>query len=299
MQRFQQHKYALGSEAYITIIVEDEQAAVHIFEELWQKIVAFEQRFSRFLPTSELTEFNAHAGKTRMVSDEFRDVLLAARHFAKITNGLYDPFILPALQSAGYKGSWPTPENGQAATSFESRKVVSWQELVIETSSATIPAHAALDFGGIGKGYLLDELGRRLLKKGVQNFWLSLGGDILCAGFDMSEPWHIGIQHALLPNEIVSHVTNKTGVLFSIATSGVTKRKGESWHHIIDPRTGRSAETHILTATICAASATEADVLAKCVVIDEAVMMPRVTNALTQSSIEDNVVIKQKGSIWN
>lgn len=272
MQRFQQQRHALGSDAVLTVLVEDDVAAATIFNALWEMIATFEQRFSRFLPDSELSIFNANAGTTQKVSEPFRALLITAKEMAEKTNGLYNPFILPALQRAGYKGSWPTPDKFDKRMDYETRGVATWHDIIIGGETAQIPKNTALDFGGIGKGYLLDELAHWLRHEGVTYFWLSLGGDIICSGFDFGKlPWRVGVQKALEPNEIAASITNETGALMAIATSGVTKRKGQTsngaWHHIIDPRTGEPAKTNVLTATVCAYNATMADVVAKCLVI--------------------------------
>jgi FAD:protein FMN transferase len=147
---------------------------------------------------------------------------------------------------------------------------------VIEKSSASIPTGTALDFGGIGKGYLLDELAEfldpKLTTAQLVGYWLSLGGDIICAGHDLdSQPWQVAIQSALELAKNVDIIKNEAGRKLAIATSGVTKRQGlkdgQAWHHIINPRTSKPADTNILTATVTADEAVAADVYAKCVVI--------------------------------
>lgn len=309
MRKHQQTKHALGSTAYVTLVLPEEVAPDALFNGLWQHIAAFERRFSRFLPDSELTAFNKAAGTRQPVSTGFRDLLLAAREMSEKTNGLYNPFVLPALQRAGYKGSWPQPDRVDARLNYEKRQGAAGQDIEIGDSWAAIPAYTALDFGGIGKGYLLDELSRFLQSQQLTNYWLSLGGDILCSGVDeLDRAWEVGIQDALREGVAVARVTNQGGQL-AIATSGITKRKGVSvhgsWHHIIDPRTNLPADTDMLTATVCCASATEADVYAKCLVITGSHAVPnfmkmlKLDNALLQYSEDgEGVILRKLGEIW-
>jgi len=273
MKRHQQGKKALGSQALLTIVTKDGIDEVTVFNNLWAVISDFESRFSRFQTTSELTHFNSRAGEKVLVSTEFAELLEACRAMSHKTDGLFNPFILPSLNKAGYIGSWPAPNNFSEELNFEGRtKVVPMNELRLGTGWAKIPSDTALDFGGIGKGFLLDQLGNYLQLQGIEDFWLSLGGDILCSGHDANtEPWSISIQDATRNTELVGTISNSGNTVLGVATSGVTKRKGVrqglAWHHIIDPRTGEPAVTDILTATVSAATATEADILAKCVVI--------------------------------
>jgi len=309
MRRFQQTKHALGSMAYLTVVVQDDRQPNELFARLWEMVDNFERRFSRFLPDSELTTFNQSAGKKHAVTLEFRTLLAAAKNMSRRTDGLYNPFVLPALQRAGYKGSWPYPERAGAAVNYELRQSASWQNITLGRNWAAIPKNTAVDFGGIGKGYLLDKLAAALHAGGVTGYWLSLGGDISCAGFDEpGTPWLIGIQDAMQEGKRIASVSNE-GRALAVATSGVTKRKGMSangvWHHLIDPRSGLPAETDILTATVCSDSATEADVYAKCLVIAGAdardfMKTAKVREALLQRQSKDEgaPTIEKVGTIW-
>jgi len=305
MRRFQQTRHALGSTAYLTIVLEDNDSPAEIFGVLWRQINAFEKQFSRFLVDSELSKFNAAAGNQQPISSAFRALLMTAKNNAESSGGLYNPCILPALQRAGYKGSWPQPHKAADKLVYEKRVVAKWQDIQIGDIWAMIPANTALDFGGIGKGYLLDKLAETLHTRQVINYWLSLGGDILCSGHDVTgDSWRIRIQNARTENTFVASVKNDEDRL-ATATSGITKRQGISetgpWHHIIDPRTGAPARTDILTATVCTNNATIADVAAKCLIIagsdsaESVLSMLRVTSALLQKS--DGTTIKL-GTIW-
>jgi thiamine biosynthesis lipoprotein len=273
MARYQQHYRALGSTVLITLVTTASAAnRAVIFAKLYSQITAFEQQFSRFLPTSELTSFNQSAGAKTAVSPSFMGLLKTAKQLAAQTAGLYNPFILPALQQAGYLGSWPQPEHSIADTVFTDRQLTTVDQLILGDGWAKIPNTAALDFGGIGKGYLLDQLAQELDDEPLSGYWLSLGGDIICAGHDLNgRDWQVAVQDALDTTKNIETIANQSGHKLAIATSGITKRRGlkdgREWHHLIDPRTGQPARTAILTATVTAKQAVLADVYAKCVVI--------------------------------
>jgi thiamine biosynthesis lipoprotein len=273
MDRYQQHFHALGSEVVLTIVTDQHQKDAQVLlEEMRAQINAFEDRFSRFRETSELSTFNNRAGNKVAISESFRKLLLSAQTLSKQTEGIYNPFILPALQRAGYQGSWPKPDSFQKSTDYSDGEIVPINKLHIEKDWAKIPPHTALDFGGIGKGYLLDQLAHYISDKEVSGYWFSLGGDIICGGHDLrNKDWHIAVGGAEKATEIIATVSNDNGEQLAIATSGVTKRKGtksgKDWHHIIDPRTGTSSATDILTVTVTAHTAVVADVYAKCIVV--------------------------------
>lgn len=269
MKRLQSTGKALGSEIFFTIVVDENQEADQIFKILWARTTAFEDRFSRFKTESETTKVNMAAGSKVKVSEEFIALTESAIHYSKITAGLYNPLLLPALQTAGYKGSWPEPDIVNKNLDYSLRKSNNTKILIDKaTQEVQIPKDTAIDFGGIGKGYLLDELAHLLDTKHVKDYWLSLGGDIICSGYDLDNTnWRISISSANNPGESYKIIENKKAKKLAIATSGITKRKGQNWHHIIDPRTGLPAKTDILTATVSSENSVDADVFAKCIVI--------------------------------
>lgn len=210
--------------------------------------------------------------KKTKVSKEFLQLAKVARDYSSNTNGIFNPFILPNLQSAGYLGSWPDNTSRSVdSLDFRYRDLVSSGCLELGSNWVRIPAGSALDFGGIGKGYLLDELSDYLHQKGELNFWISLGGDIICSGFNINQkPWQVSIADAKDKDERAEIDTIELagfGQFCAVATSGVIKRKGADWHHLIDPRTGEPSSSFVLTASVTARSAVEADIMAKCLQI--------------------------------
>lgn len=302
MVQQQQSRHALGSEALLTLVA-DETQLPELFALLWHEIQLFEQTFSRFRDDSELSFVNQRAGLPVEVTPEFSYLASRARALSIETKGIYNPFVLPALQRAGYKGSWPTPADPGRAQDYGRRKVVSAEEIAISSGSLRLPAETALDFGGIGKGYLLDMLADLLQANGCHDFWLSLGGDIVVQGrgADGAGAWSVGVARAAGGGE-AARLQNLDGKRMAVATSGVIKRRGTGWHHLIDPRTNLPAETDILTATVCLPSATEADVYAKCLVIvgsggaPSFIRQHKITQLVLQTSDKhDTIHITKKG----
>ncbi|HET9173991.1 MAG TPA: FAD:protein FMN transferase [Candidatus Saccharimonadales bacterium] len=268
----QQTKHALGSTALLTIVVNDEAYGQTLLDSLWQLIDDFETRFSRFRVDSELSQFNARAGQFTPISKPFQKLLTAARTKAQDTRGVYNPFILPALQQTGYVGSWPTPQHFDPQLDYRQRRIHSVDTIEFSAHTARIPADAAIDFGGIGKGYLLDELAASIDGAQVMGYWFSLGGDIICEGLDdAQQEWQLSIAAADHPTRSIAGVQNKNGMRVALATSGVTKRGASTgdhaWHHLIDPRTGTSARSDIRTASVVASRAVDADIYASCAVV--------------------------------
>ena len=269
MYTFQQTKRALGCQAVLTLVGENQQELEKIMAELWHKIDEFDLRFSRFITFSELSNFNLNAGKLTKVSTDFIELLAASKKYGLKTKGKYNPFILPALQRVGYKGSWPNTKNVKSELNFSHRKIVAPSEIHIENEQAKIPENTAIDFGGIGKGYLLDMLAD-FIESQITGYWLSLGGDIIAGGKDQNnQNWFIGIEAAEANKSISNYEVKQDRI--AIATSGTTKRNGvfhiKVWHHLIDPISGEPSKTDIATASVISKSAVEADILASVLVL--------------------------------
>lgn len=268
--KYYQECIALGSKTGIALVTDDEPAVIEeLYRKLWRAVFVFEKRFSRFIPDSELSMFNRSAGVTRRISEEFRSLLLAARTLAIETDGLYNPFILPAVQSAGYLKSRVPGHEDDAVDDYSQRAIGAVEELEIGDNWARIPYGTAIDLGGCGKGYLADQL-RGMLPAFVQGYWVSLGGDIAVGGKNENQkPWDINVESAEAPEHSIAAFSASRPC--GIATSGVTvhrgEHKGRQWHHLIDPRTHRPAVTDVLLASVQDDSSLRADVLASCAVI--------------------------------
>lgn len=269
-----QQRIALGSPIDLTLVSDKNQGTVDdLFRHLWLKIFAFERQFSRFLPDSELSQFNRAAGVKTPISQEFHDILAASLKMSELTDGLYNPFILPALQSVGYVHSMVAAHSDDEADDFSSRSVVAPERLQLTKETATIPYGTAIDLGGIGKGYLGDQLADYADSLSELNgYWFSLGGDIVASGQDANgEGWQIQVEDTARAQAIAGTAASKKSNRHAVATSSSLRRTGKSggktWHHIIDPRTNKPSESNVVTASIHAGSLCLADILASCAVI--------------------------------
>lgn len=297
----QESKRALGCQTTLTLVGKNKHQLEQYMHDLWSQIEDFDLRFSRFITFSELSNFNLNAGKKTTISPEFHKLLVVTKDYAINSKGLYNPFILPALQRAGYKGSWPNPDNVIAGLDFSKRRVAKPEEITIDQDSAHIPENTALDFGGIGKGYLLQQLADFIEPK-VDGYWLSLGGDIVAAGKDhLGKNWVIGIEVAEGNSAIEEYMANVKRV--AVATSGTTKRKGvhhhKVWHHLIDPVTGEPAMTDIATATVIGSDPVEADILASCLVLAGSKQVKQVMTRFDAQDVSSLNVILQLAVMTN
>jgi thiamine biosynthesis lipoprotein len=124
-----------------------------------------------------------------------------------------------------------------------------------------------IDFNSIAKGYVVDMAARALEEWGIEDYLVDIGGEVRCRGVNAKGgAWRIGIETPFDGNnsmgEFVQQVISLTDS--SMATSGNYRRyylddQGQKISHTIDPRTGRSAVTSLLSATVIAPTCAEAD----------------------------------------
>jgi len=231
---------------------------------------AWEQSLSRFRGTSELSQLNHSAGMPFQVSETLWDVLQESLTSERLSLGLVTPAVLDALVMAGYDRSFDQlAPTSSYLTPNHFAPLGSLYEMQLDESNRTVclPRNLHLDFGGIAKGWAADQATSKLSAFGPA--LVNAGGDIAVSGPQSNgEAWPIGITDPFNPDEDLEILMIEHG---GVATSGKDYRRWQLdsvWqHHIIDPRTGMPAQTDVLTATVIAPSAVEAEVAAKVALI--------------------------------
>ena len=232
----------------------------------------WEQVLSRFRVDSELTRLNRASNQLIPVSETFWHVFQSALSAEKYTDGLVTPTIATAVVESGYDRDFSLLA-GQILSPFESEPPivrsldsVIWDE---STHSVCLPEGMQLDFGGIAKGWAAEQVVQRL--KHLGSALMNCGGDIFLSGPLLDgNPWEIGIHKPF------DRSSGYIGMMYfdqccGVATSATDRRRWMQGsllrHHIIDPHTGLPAESDVVSATIVAPKAVEAEIAAKSVLI--------------------------------
>jgi thiamine biosynthesis lipoprotein len=263
-ETYMQSMRGLGTDIELRLLATSIFEAEKIFAMLWEEIRAFEARFSRFLSSSELSQSNERAGEKVPISKQFKDILEVAKSFGEVSDGMFNPFILPCLQRSGYLYSMVAEETD--APDFSKRKMAKIENLEIGEDWMRIPEDA-IDLGGIGKGYVADHLASLLIGTS-EGFCFSLGGDIVARGFDETgKPWNITIQSAENREEDSAFFTS-TLEQYGVATSGYVRDKdGKVQEHQINPTSHIETDTTYDMCSVAAKNATTADVFASCILL--------------------------------
>jgi FAD:protein FMN transferase len=238
-----------------------------------------EQRWSRFVPTSEVSRANANAGRPTAVSAETRLLVAQALRAGELTHGWFDPLLLEPLTAAGYQQSYELLDTTglDPLVASVDRRGPTVSVLVRPTDegsgslavdeaagTVTVGTSAGFDPGGIGKGLAADLLATDAVAGGASAVMVDLGGDIACAGRAPAAGWLVDVHDPFDPAQARAQVRIPWG---AVATSSSTHRRwrhdGEIAHQLIDPQTRRPSDSSIVQATVIAGACWLAEVSAK------------------------------------
>jgi thiamine biosynthesis lipoprotein len=232
-----------------------------------------EQRFSRFLPASEICELNNWAGEWLQISEDLMDMLQISMKYFQETQGLFDPSILPELERAGYDRSFDEIREGGElpvipVSTREARPAFSELQFDRENRRVRLPRGMQIDLGGIAKGWIVEKAAL-LLHSYAEVCAVSAGGDLLFIGQPLDGTlWDVYLEDPRNTTEMLAQFRIPAG---AVATSSIMKR---SWlsgdkvrHHLIDPRTGEPAQTEWLSVTVICPDVVAAEVYAKAILI--------------------------------
>ncbi|HWI63980.1 MAG TPA: FAD:protein FMN transferase [Symbiobacteriaceae bacterium] len=220
-----------------------------------------EATLSRFDPASPLCRLNGLPGRWVVVPDLLWRAVGAALHAAAATDGAFDPTVLGALEAAGYNQSF---ELGPGPLS-PARPAGRWREVKLDSNLKAIwlPPGVRLDLGGIGKGLAVD--GGIAHLKGAPRALVNAGGDLAVRMTADEPPYLIDVEDPFDPDRVLATFGVRRG---AVATSSMTGRRwGDGLHHIIDPKSGRPAETDLAAATVFGPGAAMAEALAKAAIV--------------------------------
>jgi FAD:protein FMN transferase len=226
-----------------------------------------DRAMSPFKPESELSRINRHAAQWPVhVSDEMFGLLERAIAFSRLSGGAFDITYAGAGHLYDYRELVRPSDEALAAA----RQAIGYRHLVLDAVARTVRfarEGVRIDLGGFAKGHAVDNATAILRRLGVAHAIVSAGGDSRVIGDRRGRPWTIAIRHPRRPGDVVAVLPLED---VAISTSGDYERffeqDGVRWHHLIDPKTGKSPSS-IHSVTILAADGLTAEALSKSVFV--------------------------------
>lgn len=243
------------------------QYDTNLKEQIEAELKKVDQSLSPFNKTSIISQVNRN--EDPITDNMFREVFTLAENISQETEGAFDITVAPLVNEWGFgfkKGTTPTR---QVVDSL--RNIVGYQKVKLTPKNYVQKQdpRIMLDCSAIAKGYGCDVVARLLRNKGVSNFMIEIGGEIVTYGnSEKRVPWRIGVNKptddSLSTSQELQTVLNVTDM--AMATSGNYRnfyyKNGKKYAHTIDPKTGYPVQHNILSATVLAKNCATADAYA-------------------------------------
>ena len=230
------------------------------------ELMKVDQSLSPFNKESIITAINEN--RDVEVDPMFLDVYNLAMQISEDTDGAFDITVAPLVNAWGFGFKQGMELSSNQVDSL--RQIVGYQKVSLEDGRIKKQdPRVMLDCSAIAKGYGCDMVARFLRGRGIKNFMVEIGGEVVTCGLNPDRlPWKVGVTKPSDDSLSTSHelqtilnVTDK-----AMATSGNYRnfyyKGGKKYAHTIDPKTGYPVQHNILSATVLAKSCAEADAYA-------------------------------------
>ena len=214
----------------------------------------------------------------------FIDNFNIAQEAARLSDGYFDPTISPIVAAWGFSYKSGDSLTPQLIDSL--RQLVDYRNIRIENGKVVKENPAmTLDFNAIAQGYTSDLIARFLESRGVKNFLVDTGGEIMARGEKPDgKPWIVGIEKPAENMDSERIVQTRIalcdkGLVTSGSTRKYVERNGKRYSHCINPKTGYPVEHQLLSVTVMAENSVWADALASiCMVMGKERSLPLIQN---------------------
>ena len=248
-------------------------------EEALAEIGRLEAVLSLYQPTSEIAHINARGAQEPVpVSPEVFALLEHCAALGEQTQGAFDITLAPLMRCWRFMndtGAVPADDEIQTACAQ-----CGWPQLQLNPAKSTVQLATEgtmLDLGSVGKGYALEQAGTLLLENEFEHFLIHGGTSTVCARGTQADgaPWRIAVEHpdADRPPLNVEDLANESLSVSGIGGKSFIDEHGVEQGHVIDPRTGRPAQSARVAAVVCD-SATVSDAWATALLVEPGLTLP-------------------------
>lgn len=248
-------------------------------EEALAEITRLEGMLSLYQPTSEIAHINTRgAEEPVLISPEVFALLEQCVALGEQTQCTFDITLAPLMRCWRFMND--TGEVPSETDLAEARALCGWSQLrlnPVRTSVQLATKGVMLDLGSIGKGYALEQAAAMLQENEFENFLIHGGTSTVCARGVQADgaPWRIAVNHpdADQPPLSILDLQNQSLSVSGISGKSFIDEQGVEQGHVIDPRTGRPAQSARVAAVVCD-SATVSDAWATALLVEPSLTLP-------------------------
>lgn len=213
---------------------------------LEQEITTFDNNYSRFKHDSILNTLNRN--HTLPYDNHLAMMITHGEDASKITNGIFNIYIKEALEEKGY---------GESATNHNNSKIKESSAVIIDNTTITLLGNKGIDLGGVGKGYLIDELARILREEYDLHYFVINGGGDIYVTSNYGESIELYLEHPVKEGEHIGKISvHDTAFCSSSSFKRAWNKNGTIVNHFI------ADEEVWATSYVLARSTTIADIYA-------------------------------------
>ncbi|GAB3267193.1 FAD:protein FMN transferase [Larkinella harenae] len=224
-------------------------------------LIAFDQCLSTYRSDSEISRFNRQEFHV-FERPYFYPVLQKSAEVHHMTNGAFDPTVKPLVEAyeQGKRSREPWLPNTDSLLQYVNFSYITFDSVAVKKKKKNV----RLDFNALAQGYTVDVIAAFLESNGIDQYLVEVGGELRCRGErSAGKWWSVGIESPVRPGGLQTTVRMANRAM---ATSGnyrnYYRQNGETFGHIINPKTGFSRPDVLLSATVFAPDAMTADAFA-------------------------------------
>ena len=233
-----------------------------------QQLDKDDHQLSTWKKDSVLSRFNQSTdGRPQPIGPEMADIITLSLRIGRLTQVSMDITVGPLVNLWGFcpdKQPLHTPSQAEI-NATKAQTGLHHLQLIERADGAYLQKDLPglyVDLSTVGEGFATDDLARLMEKEGIHNYLVSVGGAVLSRGHNAAgKAWRVAIQKPTDRENAVEALVDLQG--HGISTSGNYRNyyelDGRRVSHVIDPQSGQPIEHRLVSATVIATTALEAD----------------------------------------
>ena len=266
----------------------------NLLDEAKSIICSVEEQVSVTDEHSDIYAIN-HTGSGKL-SGNFAELMEQALELCRRTDGALDISVYPIVRAWGFTtGNYQVPDEETIQSLLP---LVDYTKIQYDASTGTVALLEGMeiDLGSIAKGYAGQLAAQMLRERGVESALLNLGGNVQTVGTKPDgSPWQIGIKDPKGEDAMMVLSIADQAVVTSGGYERYFEQDGQTYWHIMDPFTGRPADSGLISVTIVGDEGVVCDGLSTALFV---MGLEKAANLWAQSGDFEAVFVTASGEVY-